>query len=96
MQKYMIQKEDWVICHIFQTKRSTTKDYAIIQTCKDYRVRNPEASQPKFIIELMVDPSLSSSGSSGITDEVFLRENYEESSDDDECVSSLDCLKREI
>ncbi|KAF8390701.1 hypothetical protein HHK36_025228 [Tetracentron sinense] len=82
-QNFVTQMEDWVICRIFQKKRTTKNE-----PNNKNRVHNLAVTGPKFIDFMTKDridsgpppPSSSSSGSSGITDVSSSGLDHEESS----------------
>ena len=86
----MVPMENWVLCRIFLKKRGTKNEEENIQVGNDNRLPKLRATKPVFYdfmtkektTDLNLAPSSSSSGSSGITEEVSCNESddHEESS----------------
>ncbi|XP_011036132.1 PREDICTED: NAC domain-containing protein 18-like [Populus euphratica] len=86
----VVPMENWVLCRIFLKKRGTKNEEENIQVGNDNRLPKLRATEPVFYdfmtkektTDLNLAPSSSSSGSSGITEEVSCNESddHEESS----------------
>lgn len=96
----MVPMENWVLCRIFLKKRGTKNEEENIQVGNDNRLPQLRATEPVFYdfmtkektTDLNLAPSSSSSGSSGITEEVSCNESddHEESSS----CNSFPCVRR--
>lgn len=89
--------ENWVICRIFLKKRGSnaTKndEIGIISECKSVESKpifyDFMAASKKIGTDLNLKPVSSSSGSSGITDDVCSNDEHEEDSSNFDNVSNL-------
>ncbi|KAH8522431.1 hypothetical protein Peur_040944 [Populus x canadensis] len=96
----VVPMENWVLCRIFLKKRGTKNEEENIQVGNDNRLPKLRATEPVFYdfmtkektTDLNLAPSSSSSGSSGITEEVSCNESddHEESSS----CNSFPCVRR--